>query len=274
MRWKTLLLALAALLSIGAATAYSLPATSIDGRVAPTAAATAPSPEPVSAVAVNPPIVAQPLPGDSTPVPHSATRPEPSPYPAAAAYAARDDVPTQADLAAAATPDAQSQPTAEATPKPTPKPKPKPTPKPKPKTQPTPRTGSDHFWYPALGIAASWSWYGCGHHWGVLGGGVYRWGCSPTSNIYILSHAWSTFAAVRHGYHSGAMHVGQTVWYSGPDGKVTQWTVKWIRHVTDAYLEATHDEWATEPSPTPIMTLQTCDGRQSQYRIIVRLVPA
>jgi hypothetical protein len=44
--------------------------------------------------------------------------------------------------------------------------------------------------------------------------------------------------------------------------------------VTDEYLDATAGDWALNDSPTPIMTLQTCDGRQDQYRIIVRLVPA
>lgn len=266
MRWKSLLLALAALLSIGAATSYSVPGTEIDARVAPTAVPGTASPEAVAVVAVSAPTVAQALPANSASVPHQATAPDPIPYPVATPYATLEDVMTRAELGLVVAQDVQPQANPQATPKPTPKPKTDP--------QPGPRTGAKHFWYPALGIAASWTWYGCGHRWGVLGGGVFRWGCSPSSNIYILSHAWSTFAAIRHGYHSGAMQVGQTVFYSGSDGQVTRWTVKWIKHVTDAYLEATHDEWATEPSPTPIMTLQTCDGRQSQYRIIVRLVPA
>lgn len=75
-------------------------------------------------------------------------------------------------------------------------------------------------------------------------------------------------------YHSGAMQVGQNVWYANPQGVVTKWEVKWIRRVTDEYLDATAGEWALNDSPTPIMTLQTCDGANDEYRIIVRLVPA
>lgn len=107
-----------------------------------------------------------------------------------------------------------------------------------------------------------------------MGGGIYRWGCGPSSNIYLLSHAWSTFKKLRQGYHSGALQVGGQVWYANAQGDVTEWRVKWIRRVTDEYLDATAGEWALNDSPTPIMTLQTCDGSQSQYRIIVRLVPA
>jgi hypothetical protein len=105
-------------------------------------------------------------------------------------------------------------------------------------------------------------------------GGVWRWGCGPSSNIYLLGHAWSTFKKIKTAYHSGALQVGQNVWYSNAQGEVTKWEVKWIRQVTGEYLNATAGEWALNDSPTPIMTLQTCDGAQSQLRIIVRLVPA
>jgi hypothetical protein len=151
-----------------------------------------------------------------------------------------------------------------------------PTPTPTPKPAPTTYTGRSHFWYPALNIDAGWSWYGCdyGGASSGLGAGIYRWGCGPASNIYLLGHAWSTFKKIRLGFHSGAMQVGQPVWYSNAQGDVSQWRVKWIRRVTDDYLDATAGEWALNDSPTPIMTLQTCDGSQSQYRIIVRLVPA
>ena len=104
-------------------------------------------------------------------------------------------------------------------------------------------------------------------------GGVWRWGCGPNSNTYLLGHAWSTFKKIRAAYHSGALQVGQNVWYSDAAGDVTEWKVQWIRRVTGEYLNATAGDWADEDSPTPVMTLQTCDGSQSQLRIIVRLVP-
>jgi hypothetical protein len=132
------------------------------------------------------------------------------------------------------------------------------------------------LWYPALGIEARWKWYGCeyGETSYGLDGGVYRWGCAPKNNIYLMSHAWSTFKAIKRGYHSGRMKVGQSVYYADPKGKVTEWKVKWIKRVRESYFIKTFYEWASNDSPTPIMTFQTCDGRNDEYRIIVRLVPA
>ncbi|MEP7379466.1 MAG: hypothetical protein ABI725_07905, partial [Chloroflexota bacterium] len=177
------------------------------------------------------------------------------------------------------TPESTPRPTA--TPEPTPKPTARPTevrapsPTPKPTAAPMSFSGTSHFWYPAVDIDASWSWYGCDY-----GGpatfpmGVFRWGCGPASNIYMLSHAASTFKKIRTAFHNGTLDVGQTVWYSNAQGDVTKWEVRWIRRVTAQYLNATAGDWALNDSPTPIMTLQTCDGAQSQLRIIVRLVPA
>jgi len=88
-----------------------------------------------------------------------------------------------------------------------------------------------------------------------------------------MSHAWSTFEAVRRGYHSGAMQVGQPVWYADKQSNVSRWRVKWIRRVDLDYFNATAHEWALNDSATPIMTFQTCDGRDNQFRIIVRMVP-
>jgi hypothetical protein len=166
----------------------------------------------------------------------------------------------------------KAKPAVQATPQPTAKPKP--TPKPSPPAEDY--AGTSRFWYPALGIETRWRWYGCdyGGDPSGLGAGIYRWGCNAKSNIYLMSHAWSTFKAIKRGYHSGAMKVGQPVWYANQKGVTTQWKVKWIKRVTDDYLDATHSEWATVGSDTPIMTLQTCDGAKDQYRLIVRLVRA
>jgi hypothetical protein len=90
----------------------------------------------------------------------------------------------------------------------------------------------------------------------------------------MLSHAWSTFKKLKVAYHDGTLKVGQNVWYANAQGNVTKFEIKWIRRVTANYLNATASEWALNDSPTPIMTLQTCDGAQDQYRLIVRLVPA
>ncbi|MEO8625734.1 MAG: sortase [Candidatus Limnocylindrales bacterium] len=94
------------------------------------------------------------------------------------------------------------------------------------------------------------------------------------SNIYLLSHAASTFKKIRTAFHNGTLQVGQNVWYSNAQGDISKWEVRWIRRVTAEYLNATAGDWALNDSPTPIMTLQTCDGAQSQLRIIVRLISA
>jgi hypothetical protein len=94
----------------------------------------------------------------------------------------------------------------------------------------------------------------------------------PTSNVYLMSHAWSTFKAVQRGYHSGAMRVGQSVWYASNEGNVSQWKVKWVKRVSLDHFNATMWDWAANDSAQPIMTFQTCDGSHDQFRIIVRLV--
>ncbi len=208
----------------------------------------------------------------ATPGPTPTPRPDPTAIP-------RPD-PTaipRPDPTATARPRQTAEPTAAPTraPDPTARPSATPAPAPKPTAAPATYTGASHFWYPALNIDADWNWYGCDYGGGsTLPMGVFRWGCGPASNIYLLSHAASTFSKVRKAFHDGTLQVGQNVWYSNAQGDVTRWEVSWIRRVTDDYLNATASEWALSDSPTPIMTLQTCDGAQSQLRIIVRLIPA
>ena len=239
---------------------------------------TTPVPLTTPAPQVDPTVVPDPT---ATPRPNATPRPDatprptktPEPTPRPTARSTDTPVPT-AQPTARATPAPTPEPTAKPTPSATPAPTPKPTPEPTP--APVTYSGQSHFWYPALNIDAGWSWYGCdyGGDPNGLGDGIYRWGCGPANNTYLLSHAWSTFKKLRLAFHSGALQVGQSVWYANPQGDVTQWRVNWIRRVTDEYLDATASDWALNDSATPIMTLQTCDGSQSQYRLIVRLVPA
>ena len=216
--------------------------------------------------------------------PDARTRPARHPVPALTAAPEASPSPTPTPTAATA-PKARSKPpkaAPKATPTPTPAPSPRQTPKP-PKNEPEPApeppassySGTSRLWYPALGIKAAWKWYGCAHGGSPdgLGAGIYRWGCVPKNNVYLMSHAWSTFEAVRRGYHSGAMRTGQSVWYANSQGDVSQWKVKWVKRVTLEHFRATMWEWAANDSPGPIMTFQTCDGRNDQFRIIVRLVP-
>jgi hypothetical protein len=220
-----------------------------------------PTPKPTPKPDPKPEPKAEPKP---TPEPTPRPTPEPTPKPTP------KPTPTP-------TPKPTPDPTPRPTPKPTPEPTPRPTPKPTPEPTPAPASyeGTSRLWYPALGIKAAWKWYGCdyGGDPNGLGAGIYRWGCAPQNNTYLMSHAWSTFSAIRRAYHSGAMKVGQSVWYADSQGNVGRWKVKWIERVTVEYFKATSRQWASSDSPSPIMTFQTCDGANDQFRIIVRLVP-
>ncbi len=174
---------------------------------------------------------------------------------------------------------ATPRPTATATPRPTASPTPRPTvaPTPAPTPTPAPKTysGRSHFWFPTFNIDADWGWYGCDYGGpNTLPGGVWRWGCGPQNNVYLLSHAWSTFKKLKVAYNNGTLKVGQEAWYADAQGNVKKFEVKWIRQVTVEYLNATAGEWALNDSPTQILTLQTCNGANNEYRLIVRLVQA
>ena len=148
-------------------------------------------------------------------------------------------------------------------------------PTPAPTAAPATYSGRSHFWFPRFNIDVPWDWYGCDYGGpNTLPGGVWRWGCGPQNNVYLLSHAWSTFKKLKVAYNNGTLKVGQEAWYADAQGNVKKFEVKWIRQVTVEYLNATANDWALNDSPTQILTLQTCNGANNEYRLIVRLVQA
>ncbi len=97
---------------------------------------------------------------------------------------------------------------------------------------------------------------------------MYRWGCAGSNNVYLMGHASSVMNALHDAYVSGRLSKGMKAWYADPDGKVRQYAVKWwklTRPTTDA-------AWAWASQSVPSMTLQTCVGRNNEYRLMVRLV--
>jgi hypothetical protein len=98
--------------------------------------------------------------------------------------------------------------------------------------------------------------------------GVYRWGCAGRNNLYLMSHAWSTFKPLHDAYVGGRLRKGMTVAYADGAGRVHQYRVIWWR-VTAPTAAAS---WAWAPQSRPSMTLQTCVGAWSQLRLMVRLV--
>lgn len=127
--------------------------------------------------------------------------------------------------------------------------------------------GRNHVWIPALGVNQSVSFFSCDRA-APPNNYVYRWGCAGTNNVYLLGHAYSVFKPLHDAYVSGRLRLGMKVYYADGSGKTHVYAVKWwklTKPTTDA-------SWAWAAQSVPSMTLQTCIGAQSQYRLMVRLV--
>lgn len=171
---------------------------------------------------------------------------------------------------AAATPSA----TPKATPKPTTRPAATPKATPKPTTKPAttkPRavtySGRNHVWMPTLGLSQSVSTFACTRA-APPDNYVYRWGCAGSNNVYLLGHASGVFRPLHDAYLNGRLVKGMRVYYADGSGNVQAYSVQWWR-LTRPTSDAS---WAWAPQSVPSMTLQTCMGANSEYRLIVRLV--
>ncbi|MFL5685580.1 MAG: sortase domain-bontaining protein [Chloroflexota bacterium] len=125
--------------------------------------------------------------------------------------------------------------------------------------------GRNHVWIPALGISRSTTGYSCSSSF-YPGNRVYRWGCAGRNNIYLFGHAHSVFKPLHDAYVRGKLRKGMKVYYADAGGKVATYAVRWWRLTTPA-----NGAWAYAGQSRPSLTLQTCVGAQSQYRLIVRL---
>ena len=143
----------------------------------------------------------------------------------------------------------------------------------KPKAKPAAHTvtaslhGRNHVWIPSLGISRGLQSFPCSRS-RPPDAGVYRWGCAGRNNVYLLSHAWSTFKPLHDAYVHGRLRKGMQVWYADTKGAVRQYRVIWWKLT----LPTTAASWAWAAQSRPSMTLQTCVGAKSQYRLMVRLV--
>lgn len=150
---------------------------------------------------------------------------------------------------------------------PTPKPAASTTRAPQAATASTAYTGRNHVWIPALGINRAVYLFPCTRS-TAPANYVYRWGCAGANNVYLLGHAWGVFKPLHDAYVSGRLRTGMKVYYADASGRVRLYTVRWwrlTRPTTDA-------SWAWAAQSVPSMTLQTCVGSNSQYRLMVRLV--
>jgi hypothetical protein len=127
--------------------------------------------------------------------------------------------------------------------------------------------GRNHLWIPSLGINRSVSWFPCDRS-RPPDNYVYRWGCAGANNVYLLGHAYSVFDPLHDAYVGGRLHKGMEAVYADSQGHVHRYTVRWWKVVRPT----TSASWAWAAQPVPSMTLQTCVGRDSQYRLMVRLL--
>lgn len=125
--------------------------------------------------------------------------------------------------------------------------------------------GTDHVWSSALGINRPIALFPCSRS-TPPGNHVYRWGCAGHNNIYLLGHAWSVFKTLHDTYVRGKLRTGMRVAYADGNGRITTYRVVFWKVVSPSA------DWALAAQSRPSMTLQTCVGARSQWRLIVRLV--
>jgi sortase (surface protein transpeptidase) len=126
--------------------------------------------------------------------------------------------------------------------------------------------GRNHLWIPALGVNRSVSFYACSRS-TALANVVYRWGCAGRNNVYLMGHAHSVFRSLHNAYVNGRLRKGMQVIYADGNGRVTRYKIAFWKVVSPVGAG-----WAFAAQASPSMTLQTCVGKNSQYRLVVRLV--
>ena len=127
--------------------------------------------------------------------------------------------------------------------------------------------GRNHVWIPALGIDRSVAWFPCDRS-RAPDNLVYRWGCAGSNNLYLLGHAYSVFKPLHDAYVGGRLRKGMRAYYADATGRVHTYEVRWWKLTAPT----TSASWAWASQPVPSMTLQTCIGSNSAYRLMVRLV--
>lgn len=126
--------------------------------------------------------------------------------------------------------------------------------------------GVNHVWIPSLGINQGIQSFPCSRS-RPPDAGVYRWGCAGANNVYLLAHAWSSFKPLHDAFVGGRLRTGMKVVYADGSGHVHTYSVIWWKVVAPT----TAASWAWAPLSHPGMTLQTCVGANSAYRLMVRL---
>ena len=132
--------------------------------------------------------------------------------------------------------------------------------------------GTYHLWIPALSLSRDINDWGCNG--GLIPNHVEYWGCVPRSNLVPARPRLGRLRQDPRRLSLGALHVGLTAWYADKAENVHKYRISWIRHVRNGGLRVTGAKLAMAATSGQVITLQTCDGATSAYRILVRLVPA
>jgi hypothetical protein len=127
--------------------------------------------------------------------------------------------------------------------------------------------GRNHFWFPAIGISRAVYSFPCSRS-RAPDNLVYRWGCAGANNVYLLGHAHSVFKPLHDAYVSGRLRKGMKAYYADSRGRTHTFVVRWWKLTRPT----TSASWAWAAQSVPSMTLQTCVGSNSEYRVMVRLV--
>jgi sortase (surface protein transpeptidase) len=125
--------------------------------------------------------------------------------------------------------------------------------------------GRNHVWIPSLGVSRSVTFFSCSDT--GVGNYVYRWGCAGRNNVYLFGHASSVFKPLHDAYAHHRLRRGMKVVYADGSGRVRSYRVTFWNVVSP-----TGGAWAYAAQSRPSLTLQTCVGADSKYRLIVRLV--
>jgi len=135
----------------------------------------------------------------------------------------------------------------------------------KPSASASPYSGRNHVWSPTLGMDRSVAAFPCSRSRppDML---VYRWGCAGENNVYLFAHAGGPFRRLHDLYVAGELRAGMEVVYADGDGAVHVYQVAWWKVVLP-----TDGDFAWAAQSRSAMTLQTCVGRNSRYRLVVRL---
>ena len=131
------------------------------------------------------------------------------------------------------------------------------------KASTTTYSGTNHFWFPALGISKAVHLFPCSRQ-TPPGEYLYRWGCAGKNNVYLMGHASGVLRRLHDAYLGGRLKVGMLAKYADANGRVRTYRVTSWRVV-----DPTNSSWAIASQPVPSMTIQTCIGLR---RLNVRLV--